>query len=67
MHDLSDEHERRLRHALRGLRLDERDERSIRWYARTWDDDRIDVVTGWIEQARTRRPAAGTTKDAPRT
>ena len=45
----------RLRHALRGLSLDERDERYLTHYARIWDYETLDVVIGWIEQAREQR------------
>lgn len=58
---LYEEHESRLRRALRGLALDARDERVVRHYAKVWDDDTVEVITGWIERARW----AGTTKSAP--
>ncbi len=48
------DHTERLRHALRDLKLDERDERYLTHYARIWDTDTVDVITGWIEQARSR-------------
>lgn len=44
--------EARLRHALRGLTLDARDERYVRHYARVWDAETVDVIAGWLDKAR---------------
>lgn len=49
--------EAKLREALRGVELDERDERYVRHFARFTDLDTVEVLTRWLEAVRARGPA----------
>lgn len=49
--------EAKLREALRGVDLDERDERYVRHFARFTDLDTIEVLIRWLDAVRRQDPA----------
>lgn len=42
----------RLRHALRGLDLSEREERIVGWAGQIWDDETMEIVCSLMERVR---------------